>query len=92
MGGTVFAESGLQFTEALDSRSGTYTVVFCDGDRGLGSSLGVGVFHCERVDFGIKVALLLCRLGFLIRRCREFVLLSTGDVVLLGHILGRNSF
>jgi hypothetical protein len=66
VGGTVFAESWLQFTEDFNCGSRSYAVVLGDCDGGLVSGLGVGVFYCKGINFSIKVALLLRLLGFLV--------------------------
>jgi hypothetical protein len=87
----VLAERGLQFTEAFDRRAGADTIVSLDGDGLFVSGLGVGDFDGEGVNFGVKVALLLRCLGFLVGFGGEFVLLSARDVVLFRYILGRDS-
>jgi hypothetical protein len=87
----VLAERGLQFTEAFDRRAGADTIVSLDGDGLFVSGLGVGDFDGEGVNFGVKVALLLRCLGFLVGFGGEFVLLSARDVVLFSYILGCDS-
>jgi hypothetical protein len=66
MGGTIFAECWLQFTEDFNCGSRSYAIVLGDCDRGLISRFGVGVFYSKGIDFCIKVALLLRLLGFLV--------------------------
>src|SRR5205085_10301476 len=77
----VLVERGLERRERIDRRAVAYVFIVLEHDRALARG------HFHRDDFIVEPAGLLRRLGLVLARGGELVLVFTRDGVFLRHVL-----
>lgn len=89
--GAVLGESRADLAEGLGGDTLTDTVVGLDSDGLLLAGLGIGPLDLERSNLLVEEAGLLGLEGLLVGGSSESILGGTGDVAVLGHVLGQDT-
>lgn len=89
--GAVLGESRPNLAQGLSGDALTDTIISLDGDGLLLASLGVGPLDLERSNLLVEEASLLGLDGLLVGGSGESILGGTGDVAVLGHVLGQDT-